>query len=421
MRKIECELAIAGGGPAGMASAIGAADMGLSDIIVIERDDHLGGILNQCIHNGFGLHFFNEDLTGPEYAERFISEIKRRFIKYLLRTMVIELKDDKCLIAVSPNGLVEIKPRALVLAMGCRERTRGATRIPGYRPAGVMTAGTAQRYINIEGYLPGKEIIILGSGDIGMIMARRLHLEGCVVKGVVEIGNFAGGLTRNYVQCIEDYDIPLYLGHTITNILGEERVEAVEITPINADGIPDSSKKFIETCDTLLLSVGLIPENELSRQANILLDPITGGPLLDQYFQTSLSGVFAAGNVAQVFDLVDHVSDSGKKAGENAALYLRGEIPPWGKETASVIPGEGVRCVMPQKLTENCQGKLNFYLRASTHRRMVLLDFSASDNRIIYSEKINIVRPPEMINIAIENVDITPSGKYYFTIKEEYL
>ncbi|GAK55556.1 FAD-dependent pyridine nucleotide-disulfide oxidoreductase [Candidatus Vecturithrix granuli] len=420
MKKMECDVAVIGSGPGGLAAAIAASDHGAEKVLLIERDESLGGILQQCIHNGFGLHLLHEDLTGPEYAERFIAEVYKRPIECLLQTMVIELTSKRQITAISrKEGILQICPRAVVLAMGCRERTRGAISLPGSRPAGIMTAGTAQRFINIEGYLPGKEIVILGSGDIGMIMARRLHLEGCHVKAVVELNNCIGGLSRNLVQCLHDFDIPLYLNHTITDIKGHKRVEEVAITPLDKDGQLNRSKTFSMTCDTLLLSVGLIPENELSKQADILIDPHTGGPVVDQCYQTSIEGIFAAGNVVQVFDLVDHVSICGAKAGESAARFALGKMTGWGNKIRHIAPGNGIRCVIPQKLSDPHGEEIHFYLRSNEVTRKATLQLLNNDREPVFTEQFRIVRPPEMLHVAVGERNFTSSGQYTFCLTGE--
>lgn len=318
------DIVIIGGGPAGLAAAIEARKNGIQKILLLERDRELGGILQQCIHNGFGLHIFKKELTGPEYADNFIVELQDLKIEYKLDTMVLSFDKFKTVMAVnSDEGLLKIKAKAIILAMGCRERTRGALNIPGTRPAGIFTAGTAQRLVNIEGLMVGKKIVILGSGDIGLIMARRLTLEGAKVEMVVEIMPHPGGLTRNIVQCLYDFDIPLLLSHTITNIYGKQRVNGVDIARVdeNRKVIP-GTQKHIE-CDTLLLSVGLIPENELSAGCGITLDSMTGGPVVDENMQTSIDGIFACGNAVHVHDLVDFVTQESRKAGKSAAKYVR--------------------------------------------------------------------------------------------------
>ncbi|NPV54837.1 MAG: FAD-dependent oxidoreductase [Firmicutes bacterium] len=322
--KPDIDVAIIGGGPAGLAAAIGACNAGVDPdrVLILERGERLGGILPQCIHHGFGLHRFKEELTGPEYADRFIRKVERLGVKVLLDTMVIELGADRHITAVSDRyGLVSLVPGAVILAMGCRERTRAQIRIPGTRPAGIFTAGTAQRLVNIEGYLPGRRAVIVGSGDIGLIMARRLAIEGVEVAGVFEILPYPGGLVRNIVQCLDDFGIPLYLSHTVIEIHGKDRVTGVTVAEVDNGGNPvPGSERYIQ-CDTVLLSVGLIPENELSRMAGVEIDPLTGGPAVTGDFQTSVSGIFACGNVLHVNELVDDVSDEGERAGREAGLY----------------------------------------------------------------------------------------------------
>ena len=318
------EVVIIGGGPAGLAAAIAAKEAGVSDVLILERDRELGGILNQCIHNGFGLHTFKEELTGPEYAERFIEKAKQLNIPYLLETIVVSVGKDKKITAMNrEKGLFEIRAKAVVLAMGCRERARGALNIPGFRPAGIYSAGTAQRYVNMEGRMPGKEVVILGSGDIGLIMARRMTLEGAKVKLVAEIMPKSGGLKRNIVQCLDDYGIPLKLETTVIDIKGKERVESVTIAKVdeNRKPIPGTEEEVV--CDTLLLSCGLIPENELSRAAGIEINPSTSGPVVSESMETSIGGIFACGNVVHVHDLVDHVSEEAAIAGKMAAKYVQ--------------------------------------------------------------------------------------------------
>lgn len=318
------DLIIIGGGPAGLAAAVSARDNGIDSILILERDIRLGGILNQCIHNGFGLHTFKEELTGPEYAARYIDQVLERNIEYKLGTMVMDISPEKVVTAMNrTDGMFQIQAKAVILAMGCRERSRGALNIPGYRPAGIYSAGTAQRLVNMEGFMPGKEVVILGSGDIGLIMARRMTLEGAKVKVVAELMPYSGGLKRNIVQCLNDFDIPLKLSHTVVDIEGKNRVEAVTIAEVGSDmkPIPGTEERY--TCDTLLLSCGLIPENELSRSAGVDISPVTSGPVVDDSFQTSIPGVFACGNVLHVHDLVDFVSQEAAAAGESAAAYIK--------------------------------------------------------------------------------------------------
>lgn len=319
-----CDIVIIGGGPAGLAAAISAKENGIENILILERDRELGGILNQCIHNGFGLHTFKEELTGPEYAARFIDEVRNMEIPYKLNTMVTNVTPDKIVTAMNQEeGLFEIKAKSVILAMGCRERTRGALNIPGYRPAGIFTAGTAQRLVNMEGYLPGREVVVLGSGDIGLIMARRMTLEGAKVKVVAEIMPYSGGLKRNIVQCLDDYNIPLKLSHTVVEIKGKERVEGVVLAQVDTDRQPIPGTETEYSCDTLLLSVGLIPENELSVNAGVQLSKATFGAEVDESLETNIEGIFACGNVVHVHDLVDFVSEEAKAAGRNAANYVK--------------------------------------------------------------------------------------------------
>ena len=349
MKKYNCDVVVVGAGPAGMAAAISAKKNGAEQVIVIERENRLGGILKQCIHAGFGLQYFGEELTGPEYAERFADLCKEAGITFLLNTTAMEIKE-KTLVCVNTEGVAQIHFGALVLAMGCRERTRANLMIPGSRPAGIYTAGTAQKLINIFGNKVGKEVVILGSGDIGMIMARRLSLNGAKVKAVVEIMPYLAGLTRNKVQCLDDFDIPLLLSHTVVDITGVDRVESVTIAPVNEKRQPIMEQAQTIPCDTLLLSVGLIPENELTRTAEVSLSGITKGAVVNQYKQTDKPYIFACGNVLHVNDLVDHVSHESEDAGKFAALYAAGKLET--SEELEVQPGNGVRYVCPQKMAK---------------------------------------------------------------------
>ena len=360
------ELVIIGGGSAGIAAAISASENGCKDILLLERDHELGGILLQCIHNGFGLHRFGEELSGPAYAERFTSMLKETDVCVKTSTMVIKMTADKQITYVnSKEGYVTIQAKAIILAMGCRERSRGALNIPGTRPSGIFSAGTAQKLINCEGYSVGSKVVILGSGDIGLIMARRMTLEGAKVEAVCEIMPYSGGLTRNIVQCLEDYGIPLYLSHTVAQIHGKDRLEGVTIAQVDENRqVIEDTKRYIP-CDTLLLSVGLIPENELTKMADIAIDPVTNGPVVFQDRQTTVEGIFACGNVLQVHDLVDYVSDEAEIAGRGAARYVTEQQ----KDSSLVVdvkPGDKIRYVLPQKLNvNNSQGKVDLYMRVT--------------------------------------------------------
>lgn len=408
---INYDLVVIGGGPAGLAAAIEAKKNGIDNILVIERDRELGGILQQCIHNGFGLHVFKEELTGPEYAEKFIDELLSMGIDYKLDTMVLELNEDRDILAMnSSDGIMNIKAKAVILAMGCRERARGAIRIPGTRPAGVLTAGTAQRFVNMEGYMVGKKVVILGSGDIGLIMARRMTLEGAQVLAVAELMPFSGGLTRNIVQCLDDYDIPLYLSHTVVDIKGKDRVESVTIAKVdeNFKAIEGTEVKF--DCDTLLLSVGLIPENELSRSANIELDRITAGPVVNESMETSVEGIFACGNVVHVHDLVDWVTKESQKAGKSAAQYIKGEITDKGRKV-SLKGQNGIRYIVPQHVrVENVEKEIQMMMRTDNVYSDVKFVVKG-DGKTIKELKKSHVAPGEMETVKL-TVDELNSGDF---------
>ena len=396
------DVIIIGGGPAGLSAAYSAWENGAKKILIIERDRELGGILQQCIHNGFGLHHFKEELTGPGYAYRCIELIKDKpEIEALIDTMVLEILEDKTVIAVSPEkGLLQVQGKTIILTMGCRERTRGAIRIPGERPAGVFTAGAAQRMVNMEGFLPGKKIVILGSGDIGLIMARRMSLEGCKVEAVLEICPFSNGLTRNIVQCLEDYNIPLYLSHTIVKIHGHERVTGVTIAKVDEKMHTIAGTEFDIDCDTLLLSVGLIPENELSRGLNLEMHPLTSGPIVDQRRQTSMPGIFAAGNVVHVHDLVDFVSEEAEIAGKFAALTALGKLDE-ELTVVNVEAGNGIRTCVPQKLSLPQEGEAaRLFMRVANPERKVKLEVKSGDT-LIMSKILPVAKPSEMIALDL--------------------
>ena len=396
------DVIIIGGGPAGLSAAYSAWENGAKKILIIERDRELGGILQQCIHNGFGLHHFKEELTGPGYAYRCIELIKDKpEIEALIDTMVLEILEDKTVIAVSPEkGLLQVQGKTIILTMGCRERTRGAIRIPGERPAGVFTAGAAQRMVNMEGFLPGKKIVILGSGDIGLIMARRMSLEGCKVEAILEICPFSNGLTRNIVQCLEDYYIPLYLSHTIVKIHGNERVTGVTIAKVDEKMQPIAGTEFDIDCDTLLLSVGLIPENELSRGLNLEMHPLTSGPIVDQRRQTSMPGIFAAGNVVHVHDLVDFVSEEAEIAGKFAALTALGKLDE-ELTVVNVEAGNGIRTCVPQKLSLPQEGEAaRLFMRVANPERKVKLEVKSGDT-LIMSKILPVAKPSEMIALDL--------------------
>ena len=397
------DIVIIGGGPAGLAAAISAKKSGVDSILILERDRELGGILNQCIHNGFGLHTFKEELTGPEYAGRFIEQVKELDIEYKLNTMVMDISSQKIVTAMNrEEGLFEIQAKAVVLAMGCRERSRGALNIPGYRPAGIFSAGTAQRLVNIEGYMPGREVVILGSGDIGLIMARRMTFEGAKVKVVAELMPYSGGLKRNIVQCLDDYGIPLKLSHTVVDIKGKERLEGVTLAQVDNHGKPIPGTEEEYSCDTLLLSVGLIPENELSRGMGVDMNPVTSGPKVNESLETNIEGVFACGNVLHVHDLVDFVSEEAGTAGRNAAEYVKlgSERKSEGKEIR-INPVEGVRYTVPGTInTDRMDENLTVRFRVGGVYTNCYISAYFDDERVIHKKR-PVVAPGEMEEIKL--------------------
>jgi len=399
---MRCDVAVIGGGPAGLAAAIAAQERDARRVLVIERAEELGGILPQCIHNGFGVEVFGEDLTGPTYAQRYMDRAFELGVEALLDTMVLEISPGRITATNARHGILEIEAGAIVLAMGCRERPRGALAIPGTRPAGVYTAGTAQRLVNIEGVMPGERFVILGSGDIGMIMARRLTFEGAAVERVLEIQPFISGLMRNYVQCLQDFDIPLQRSHTVVDIRGDRRVEAVVSAEVDPDWHPIPGTEEVIPCDTLLLSVGLIPENELSRQAGVELDEATGGPVVDERFQTSVPGIFAAGNVVHIYDLVDDVSHAGERAGASAAEFAleRREEP---ARKVRLRAGENIRYIVPQVLDPEGLRRGEQQLQMRVRRPIeapVVLRVEAGGETLL-RRRLRYVRPGEMVSLTL--------------------
>jgi len=418
---INKDLIIIGAGPAGLAAAIEARKRGLNDVLILEREPVAGGILNQCIHDGFGLIRFKEALTGPEYAKRFIDKVCEMGIELLTNVMVHDINSQKVVTTISPEGIRIYQAKAVILAMGCRERTRGAICIPGTRPAGVFTAGVAQNLVNIRNVMIGKNIVILGSGDIGLIMARRLTLEGANVLAVVEKLPYSSGLQRNITQCLDDFGIPLLLSHTVTNIEGKERVTAVTISKVDEKGniVRGTSKKY--QCDTLILSVGLIPENELSLNAGVDIDSVTGGARVDESLQTSIPGIFACGNVLQVHDLVDYVSAEGELAAASAVNYINAcskyENDHWKEssnftacepEAITVKAGKGIRCVLPQVIRSN--KKVTFSMRVVNPDRNRSIVFKAGD-KIVLRRKFAALNPAEMIRLELDSCEIGDSSE----------
>lgn len=400
-------LVIIGGGPAGLAAASAARESGEESILILERDDRLGGILNQCIHNGFGLHTFQEELTGPEYAQRFIDKVEEAGIEYRLQTMVLDISSDRVVTAMSSEkGLYHIRAGAVILAMGCRERPRGALNIPGYRPAGIYTAGTAQRLVNIEGMMPGREVVILGSGDIGLIMARRMTLEGAKVKVVAELMPYSGGLKRNIVQCLDDFGIPLKLSHTVVDIEGKERVSGITLARVDGKGKPIPGTEEHYSCDTLLLSCGLIPENELSSKAGVSLSPLHKGPVVNESLETDVEGIFACGNVLHVHDLVDFVSEEAAAAGRNAAAYVKNQV---AASTGTEIPVKadfGVSYTVPEKIApERMQDTLTVRFRVNNVYRNHYISVYLGDRRVTHKKK-QIAAPGEMEQVILKKTDL---------------
>ena len=419
MYEVKCDVAIVGGGPAGLAAAVAAKEEGAQKVLIIERDNALGGILQQCIHPGFGLARFKEELTGPEYYGRFVAQAMDLGVEYMLNSMVLQVNEEKkeVICTSSEYGLTRVTAGSIVLAMGCREKTRASIMVPGTRPAGLYTAGSAQRLVNRQNIMVGKKVVILGSGDIGMIMARRMSLEGAQVVMVVELMDYLAGLTRNRVQCLDDFGIPLKLAHTITRIEGNERVTGVYVAPVDENKMPIREREEFVPCDTVLFSVGLMPENELTRKAGIAINPVTNGPVVNQYMQTSAPAVFACGNVVHVNDLVDNVSEESAKAGKYAAQYAMGKLPASVKVMESVT-GRNVRYLCPQKVAvaEGAE-KVSLYFRVLQPELNVTLVAKCGDT-VVAKKKEFRVNPGEMNHIVVDTSLLTGDALTVEVVKE---